>query len=49
MAIGADAYILYGQSLPHNENEKLLAIPRNKYNFDVKLNTIANGDDRVVY
>ena len=49
MALGNDAHILYGQSLPHNKDEKLLAIPRNKYNFDVKLNTIANGDDRVVY
>jgi hypothetical protein len=41
MALGNDAHLLYGQTLPHNKDTKILAVPRNKYNFSVRLNTIA--------
>ena len=40
MALGNDAYLLYGQGLAHNKNTKMSAIPRNKYIFSVQLLTI---------
>ena len=37
MAIGNDAHLLYGQTLPHSPDLKMTAIPRNKYQFAVRL------------
>ena len=37
MAIGNDAHLLYGQTLPHSPDLKMTAIPRNKYLFAVRL------------
>tara|TARA_B110000444_G_scaffold252006_2_gene280692 strand:- start:1127 stop:1714 length:588 start_codon:yes stop_codon:yes gene_type:complete len=37
MAIGNDAHLLYGQTLPHSSDLKMTAIPRNKYLFAVRL------------
>lgn len=37
MAIGSKAHFLYGQSLPHRDDLKITAVPRNKYTFTVKL------------
>ena len=37
MAIGNDAHLLYGQTLPSSKDLKMTAIPRNKYMFAVRL------------
>jgi hypothetical protein len=44
MAIGNDAHLLYGQTLPHRPDLKMKAIPRNKYLFAVRL-TMHDGSN----
>lgn len=44
MAIGNDAHLLYGQTLPHRPDLKMTAIPRNKYLFAVRL-TMHDGSN----